>query len=43
MFRLRRRDWIILIAFIVAGAVAYGVYSKWTAEDYEGPKQTKQT
>jgi hypothetical protein len=32
MFRLRRRDWIILTAFIVAGAVGYLVYSKW-AED----------
>jgi hypothetical protein len=32
MFRLRRRDWIILTAFIVAGAVGYGIYSKW-AED----------
>ncbi len=30
MFRLRRRDWIILTAFIVAGAVGYGIYSKWT-------------
>ncbi len=27
---LRRRDWIILTAFIVAGAVGYGIYSKWT-------------
>ena len=27
MFPLRRRDWIILTAFIVAGAVAYGIYS----------------
>jgi len=32
MFRLRRCDWIILTAFIVAGAVGYGIYSKW-AED----------
>ena len=32
MFLLRRRDWIILTAFIIAGAVAYEVYSKWTAE-----------
>ena len=32
MFRLRRRDWIILTAFIVAGAVGYVVYNKW-AED----------
>jgi Iron-containing outer mitochondrial membrane protein N-terminus len=33
MFRLRRRDWIILTAFIVvAGAVGYVVYSKWAAE-----------
>jgi hypothetical protein len=30
MFRLRRREWIILTAFIVAGAVAYGIYSNWT-------------
>ena len=32
MFRLRRRDWIILTAFVVVGAVGYLVYSKW-AED----------
>jgi hypothetical protein len=32
MFRLRRRDWIILTALIVAGAAGYGVYSKWTEE-----------
>jgi hypothetical protein len=32
MFRLRGRDWIILTAFIVAGAVGYVVYSKWTEE-----------
>jgi len=32
MFRLRRRDWIILTAFIVAGAVGYVVYSKWAEE-----------
>jgi len=32
MFRLRRRDWIILTAFIVAGAVGYGIYSKWTKD-----------
>ena len=32
MFRLRKRDWLILTAFIVAGAVGYGIYSKW-AED----------
>jgi hypothetical protein len=32
MFQLRRRDWIILTAFIVASAVGYGIYSKW-AED----------
>jgi hypothetical protein len=30
MFRLRRSNLIILTAFIVAGAVAYGIYSKWT-------------
>ena len=31
MFRLQRRDWIILTAFIVAGALGYGIYSvrKW--------------
>ena len=28
MFRLRRRDWIILTAFIVVGVVGYLVYSK---------------
>ena len=32
MFRLRRRDWIILTAFIVAVAIGYGVYSNWTEE-----------
>jgi hypothetical protein len=32
MFQLRRRDWIILTALIVAGAVGYGIYSKWTEE-----------
>jgi hypothetical protein len=37
MLRLRRRDWIILTAFIVAGAVAAGavsylVFSKWAEE-----------
>ena len=32
MFRLRKRDWIILTAVIVAGAVGYGIYSKWTEE-----------
>jgi hypothetical protein len=32
MFRLRRRDWIILAAFMAAGAVSYRIYSKW-AED----------
>ena len=31
MFRLKR-DWIILTAVIVAGAVGYGVYSKWAEE-----------
>jgi hypothetical protein len=30
--QLRGRDWIILTAFIVAGAVGYGIYNKW-AED----------
>jgi hypothetical protein len=32
MFRLRRRDWIILTAIIVAGAIGYLFYSK-SAED----------
>ena len=32
MFRFRKRDWIILTAVIVAGAVSYGVYSRWTEE-----------
>src|SRR5438477_7246749 len=32
MLLVRKRDWIILTAFIIAGAVAYGVYSKWTEE-----------
>jgi hypothetical protein len=32
MLRLQKRDWIILAAFIVAVAIGYGVYSKWTAE-----------
>ena len=32
MFRLRGRDWIILPALIVAGAVGYLVYSKWTED-----------
>jgi hypothetical protein len=35
MLRFRKRDWIILTAFIVvavAGGVAYGVYSKRTEE-----------
>ena len=32
MFQLRRRDWIILTALMVAGAVGYGIYSKWTEE-----------
>jgi hypothetical protein len=32
MFLLRRRDWIILPALIVAGVVGYVVYNKW-AED----------
>jgi hypothetical protein len=30
MFRFRKRDWIILTAFIVVGAAGYGIYSKWT-------------
>ena len=32
MFRVRNRNWIIVTAFIVAGAVGYGLYSKWTEE-----------
>jgi hypothetical protein len=32
MFRFRKRDWIILTAFIVVSAVGYGIYSKWTEE-----------
>ena len=32
MPRLQKRDWIILTAFIVAVAIGYGIYSKWTAE-----------
>ena len=32
MFRLRGRDWIIVTVFIVAGAVGYGIYSKWTED-----------
>jgi hypothetical protein len=32
MFRLRNRDWIIVTALIIAGAVGYGVYRKWTEE-----------
>ena len=38
MFQLRRRDWIILTAFVVAGAVGYLVYSKWAEE---GLRRTK--
>jgi len=32
MFRLQRRDLIILTALIVAGAVGYGIYSKRAEE-----------
>jgi hypothetical protein len=32
MFRLRRRDWIVLSAFIVAGAVGSWLYNKWAEE-----------
>jgi hypothetical protein len=32
MFRLRGRDWFILTAFITAGAVGYGIYSKRTED-----------
>ena len=40
MFRLRKRDWIILTAFIVAGAIGYLLYSKWAEEGLRRPKQT---
>ena len=33
MFRLRKRDWIILPVFIVAVAVGYGVYSEWAGPE----------
>ena len=32
MPRLQKRDWIILTAFIVAVAIGYGIYSKWTKD-----------
>ena len=32
MFQLRKRDWIILPALIVAGAVGYVLYTKWAEE-----------
>jgi hypothetical protein len=32
MLRLRRRDSIILTAFVVAGVVGYVAYSKWAEE-----------
>jgi hypothetical protein len=32
MLRFRKRDWIILTALIVAGAVGYVAYSKWAEE-----------
>ena len=32
MLRVRKRDWIALIAIIVAVAVGYGVYSKWSED-----------
>jgi hypothetical protein len=35
MFRLRKRDWIIPTALIVAGAVGYGVYSEWAGPRFE--------
>jgi hypothetical protein len=35
MFRLRNRDWIIPTALIAAGAVGYGVYSKWAGPRFE--------
>jgi hypothetical protein len=35
MIRLRRHDWIILTALIVAVAVGYGVYSKWAGPRFE--------
>jgi len=33
MFRLRKRDWIILPIFIVAVAVGYVVYSEWAGPE----------
>jgi hypothetical protein len=38
MFQLRKRDWIILPALIVAGAVGYVLYTKWAEE---GLRRTK--
>jgi hypothetical protein len=35
MFRLRKRDWIIPTALIVAVAVGYGVYSEWAGPRFE--------
>jgi hypothetical protein len=35
MFQLRKRDWIIPTALIVAGAVGYGVYSEWAGPRFE--------
>jgi hypothetical protein len=35
MFRLRKRDWIIPTALIVAVAVGYGVYSEWAGLRFE--------
>jgi hypothetical protein len=32
MLRLQKRDWIILAALIVAVAVGYLIYSKWTED-----------
>ncbi len=31
--RLRKREWVILTAFIVASAIGYGVYSKWAGPE----------
>jgi hypothetical protein len=38
MFHLQKREFILLTAFIVAGAIAYGVYRQ--KRDYGGPKPT---
>jgi hypothetical protein len=33
MFRLRKNDWIVLTALVVAVALGYGVYREWTAPE----------